>query len=192
MEEAESSRSKHSNSTTKLFLDNTRSAKVKSTEIAMATHDHDIICLTETHLDDSIEPRTVIETAGFDFFRKDRSLRGGGVLVVIESVHQATEIQLNTKEELVAVKVSPHLIICCCYRPNVDTPNIDVVDDNITTLTKQHPKPNIFGDFNLPGTDGNTLQKCNNTPCKRNHQLFIDLLTHHSLTQLILEPTCTG
>ena len=47
------------------FIVNTRSEKGKSTEIIMVTQDHG---MTETHLDDSIESGTVIETAGFDFF----------------------------------------------------------------------------------------------------------------------------
>ena len=47
------------------FIVNTKSEKGKSTEIIMVTQDHG---MTETHLDDSIESGTVIETAGFDFF----------------------------------------------------------------------------------------------------------------------------
>ena len=54
--------------------------------------------------------------------------------------------------------------------------NIDVIDDNFTSLTKQHPRTNILllGNFNLPGIDWNTLQIHNNSSCKRPERSFYD------------------
>jgi len=49
-----------------------------------------LICLTKTHIDQSVLSKTVIETPDLDFFRDDRNMhgRGGGVII-------ATKVKLT-------------------------------------------------------------------------------------------------
>ena len=54
----------------KLFSANCRSAKGKSTKLTTMTIDHDVICLTESHVDDTIPSRTIISCDNLVFFRK--------------------------------------------------------------------------------------------------------------------------
>ena len=65
------------------FLTNTRSAKGKCTELTTLNHGYNIICLTETYLDNSIESQCILENPDFDFFRRDRNIHGGGVLIAV-------------------------------------------------------------------------------------------------------------
>ena len=68
-----------------LFLANTRSGKGKTTEIVALTQGFDIICLTETHIDHTIESKSILDTSHLDFFRRDRNIHGGGVLIAVKS-----------------------------------------------------------------------------------------------------------
>ena len=77
----------------KLFSANCKSAKGKSTELTTITIDYDVICLTESHVDDKIPSRTIIS---HDNFRKDQNIYGGGVLVAVNSSIAAREIKLQT------------------------------------------------------------------------------------------------
>ena len=95
-----------------LFLANVRSAKGKSIELTALTTDYNIICLTETHVDSTIDNRNLIETPGLDFFRQDRNLHGGGVLIATKRCLQARRLAVDAPgEEIVMVKISK-LIVC--------------------------------------------------------------------------------
>ena len=80
----------------KLFSANCRSAKGKSTELTTMTIDHDVICLAESHVDDTIPSRTIIRRDNLVLFRIDRNIYGGGVLVAVNSSIAAREIKLQT------------------------------------------------------------------------------------------------
>ena len=110
-----------------LFLANTRSAKGKSTDITTLSTNYDIICLTETHLDQTIESQSIIESPDMKVFRKDRNSRGGGVLIGVKNVYESYEIPCDKlNQEIIVVKIAPRLIICCIYRPHIS--------DNLTDI----------------------------------------------------------
>jgi len=67
----------------RLLCTNCRSAKGKRTELSSLTTDYDIIGLTETHLDDSINSRFIISRSDLTFARKDRNRYGGGVMIAV-------------------------------------------------------------------------------------------------------------
>ena len=77
----------------KLFSANCRSAQGKSTELTTMTIDYDVICLTESHVDDTIPSRTIISR---DNFRKDQNIYCGGVLVAVYNSIAAREITLRS------------------------------------------------------------------------------------------------
>ena len=174
-----------------LFLANTRSAKGKTTDITTLTTDFDIICLTETHLDQTIDSQSIIESPLMTIFCKDRNCWGGGVLVGVKSIYEPYELQCDTgNHEMVVVKIDPGLIICCYYRPHISN-DLNGVDDIISKLRRQHPEclTIVAGDINLPGIDWETNRIKAQTPYKHHHQHFLDILAENDLTQTICEPT---
>ena len=117
------------------FLQNVRSLKAavadgdsfeyKSTllrDIAYG-YDLDVICLTETWLNDSISDSELLPTA-YNVFRKDRKSRGGETLIAVKSNLPTRELEIATTLECVAVEIylSPEktLLLINCYRPPSD------------------------------------------------------------------------
>ena len=124
-----------SHNTLKLFLANTRSAEGRIAEINALTIDYDIICLTETHIDQNVASRCIIDTPGFDFFRCDRNVNGGGVLVATKNQVRASDVKLNTfGEEMVIIRLPSNFAICCYYRPHVSLNNFDKASNALHLL----------------------------------------------------------
>ena len=144
-----------SHNTLKLFLANTRSVKGKIAELNALTIDYDI-CLTETHIDQNVASRCIIDTPGFDFFRCDRNVNGGGVLVATRNQVRASEVKLDTfGEEMVIIRLPTNLAVCCNYRPHVSLKNADKVSNVLRLLYQRHPnhKVILLEDMNLQGID---------------------------------------
>ena len=175
-----------------LLLANTRSAKGKSSELTVLSEGYDIICLTETHLDDSISSQSIIEISNLDFFRRDRNIYGGGVLIAVNKRLNASRLDLDTlDEEFVAVKIAPKVIVCCYYRPHISLRNIDDLSEIINNICTSFPNHLIIlvGDMNLPGIDWNALEVKANTQYKDLHRQFLNTLGANNLNQVITKPT---
>ena len=58
---------------------------------------------------------------GFTIMRKDRSLGGGGIFLVVSSEFSFLDVSINTDAEMIWAKISPTygetLFICSFYRP---------------------------------------------------------------------------
>ena len=151
-----------SHNTLKLFLTNTRSVKGKITELNVLTIDYDIICLTETHIDQNIAIRSIIETPGFNFFRCDRNVNGGGVLVATRNQVRASEVKLDTLgEEMVIIRLPSGFAVCCYYRAHASLKNVDKVNNvcsafAISKTTNSNHKVILLGDMTLPGINWTT------------------------------------
>ncbi len=81
----------------------------------------DIILGCESHLDDSFASPEVFPD-NFDIIRKDRSIGGGGVfLVVSNKLSMCEEPLLDADAELVWARLQfsrgPELYLCSYYRP---------------------------------------------------------------------------
>ena len=170
-----------------LFYTNCRSAKGKSTELSALTINQDIICLTETHIDDTIASRSIINRDDLVFFRKDRNINGGGVLIGVYNLLHPKEIKLESCEsEALYVRVDGCIIVCCYYRPhqNIDITNFTESFHRITTM---YPKDLfiLLGDMNFPGFNWlkNTIKP--DAAYKNIHTQFQSFLCENNLTQLI-------
>ena len=119
MASTETSKEHQGNKLLKMLLANTRSAKGKTAEIQSLTVDYNIICLTETHLDCTVQSKSIIADPKKTVFRKDRNSRGGGVLIALDSDLNPSQLALSTDEEIIVVKMDHKIIICCYYRPHV-------------------------------------------------------------------------
>ena len=123
------------------------------------THQPDIICATETHLDKLIANSEILPTEFCEnVYRKDRNIQGGGVLNAIrQNILASEELSLNANCEIIWVKIQNEnnapLFISSYYRP----PNSDLnaaceFQNSVQKLTCKSCLPSILltGDFNLP------------------------------------------
>ena len=154
MEASDPSSTQQNNNHLNMFLANTRSSKGKTTEIQTLTIDYDIICLTETHIDETtMNSHDIIPTDNKTVFRRDRNTSGGGVLVAIENFLQPIKVDLDTQgEELLIIKMKYKMILCCYYRPLMSMQNMTVLSDLLEQISNKYHGYSItlVGDFNLP------------------------------------------
>ena len=155
MASTETSKEHQGNKLLKMLLANTRSAKGKTAEIQSLTVDYNIICLTETHLDCTVQSKSIIADPKKTVFRKDRNSRGGGVLIALDSNLNPSQHALSTDEEIIVVKMDPKIIICCYYRPHIYMQDINKIKNFYEQITDRHPnhKTILLGDINLPEID---------------------------------------
>ena len=83
------------NDSLKIFATNIRSAKGKTEELSADTHDYDVICLTETHLDHTIFDHQIFDYQNKIIFRKDRDVHGGRVLLAINDGISVEQMRLT-------------------------------------------------------------------------------------------------
>ena len=86
--------------------------------------DYDIICVTETWLNESIFDREILPV-GYDIFRRDRvSGTGGGVLIAAKSRLGIQRVQELESDDLEIVAVNgaatngKEILMAVCYRPS--------------------------------------------------------------------------
>ena len=82
-----------------------------------ASH-YNVFCLTETWLSDFIFDFEILPS-DFVIYRKDRPLRGGGVLVAVKSSFPSSLVPSPPDLEVVSVKIGidHELLICTVYVP---------------------------------------------------------------------------
>ena len=175
----------------KLFYTNCRSAKGKSTELSSLTVNYDVICLTETHVDDTITDRSIINRDDLVFFRKDRNICGGGVLVAADRSLFPREIKApECKAEAIFVRINECIVLCCYYRPHQSC-EINNFIETFNNISSKYPKDEIIllGDLNFPGFDWQTGQFKSGVTYKALHESFLSFLFENSLTQIIQTST---
>jgi len=174
-----------------ILLANTRSAKGKTAEIQSLIVDFNIICLTETHIDDTISSHCLIPDTNKTIFRRDRDIHGGGVLIAVDGNLQPSELKIKTKEEIIVVKINNKILLCCYYRPHIYLKNMDQIRLIIEEMISKHPGHRVIflGDMNLPDIDWRTNRLKPNAKHKQTHVDFLAILLENNLQQLVHEPT---
>ena len=166
----------------------------KRLEFASLLHEHqpDIVCGTESHLENGITTSEVFPK-GFDIFRKDRSLGGGGVFVAVSDKYVACKVDaLETNCEAIWAKLevtgSKPL-----RPPDTNTFNIQQLDEALRKIPQ--PKETLLnvivtGDFNVPDIDwSNLIIKGNPQYGRELNELMKDTLQDNNLTQCNHKPT---
>ena len=157
----------------------------------------DIICGTESHLNDSISSNEIFPN-GYEIFRKDRDLHGGGVFIAVSNKYIASSMpELDTNCELLWINLQCQgtrpLYICTFYRPpKSDIEVLEALGKSIGDLNQHKSLPNILlvGDFNLPDILWeNSSIKSNRIYSFGLSYHMMDLANNNYLTQMVTEPT---
>ena len=121
----------------------------------------DVICVNETWLNQNIRTSEILHS-GLTIFRRDRSDRGGGgVLIAIKaaSFKAVKEFKPESESELQQLEVifaeittlTRQRIFCFCYGPpNEDRSWMYVFDNFLHEVCDRFDNMVILGDFNLP------------------------------------------
>jgi hypothetical protein len=112
----------------------------------------DIFCLNETKLDHCL-PDSAIHINGYNFFRRDRGSKGGGVLVYIRKCYKILNSYISLDYELIHIKFSisrQNFNLFACYKPpnELAEPFLEFLETKINALDQ---KESLFiaGDLNL-------------------------------------------
>ena len=141
-------------------------------------------CLTETWLNNSICDTEILPD--FTLYRRDRSSRGGGVMIAVSDRIPSRQISTSSSAEIVIVELalSPKLIICCIYIPP-NSPDHYLSDILLTLNTLPTDSDLIItGDFNTPHINWNTL-----TGSSAFASSLCTIIDSLNLIQLVHEPT---
>ena len=122
----------------------------------------DIICVNKTWLNQNISNSEILHS-GFTIFRRDRSDRGGGGVVItiktacFKAVKEFTpepEAELQQLEIIFAeitTLTGQRILFCFCYGPPNEDPRwMDVFDNFLHEVCDQFDNMVISGGFNLP------------------------------------------
>ena len=155
--------------------------------------DLDIVCVTETWLNDSIRDSEILPY-NYTTFRQDRYKNrvGGGVLISVNSSsfkdvsmfpYDVNSDDLEILTLLCISHLNKKIIVCCCYRPpGTGAVWFEHFAKFFDTISASNHQIIITGDFNLPQLF------CHGSEPVNNHR-FIDALNDNFLHQINIYPT---
>ena len=124
----------------------------------MYAENSDVICVNETRLSQNISNSEILH-CNFTIFRRDRSDRGGGgVLIAIKtaSFKAVKEYKPESEAELQQLEIifaeittltGQRILFCFCYRPPKEDPSwMDVFDNFLHEVCDQFDNMVISGD----------------------------------------------
>jgi hypothetical protein len=140
----------------------------------------DVFFGSETWLDPSIKDAQFFQE-GYNSYRNDRNLNGGGVLIAVKDTYITSSVP----------ELHKTVYICAYYNPK--TANERGYDEFRISIERASNIRNAFiisaGDFNLPGWDWSQNIIKQNTQCIANHEMFADILDDNGMAQLVKQPT---
>ena len=154
----------------------------------------DVVIGCESWLDNSIINSEVFPE-GYNAYRKDRNINGGGVFILIKDHYNSKLMSLPEFEcELlwITVKVKNSVIrIGSFYRPpNTSSDVINELDASICMIKDDNPIHIIIGgDFNLPGINWDYGYVNRRSTNGRIHEELLNTIFKHSLENIIETPT---
>ncbi len=153
---------------------------------------YDVICVSETWLNESIIDQTVVAGYPYNVFRCDRINRlGGGCAIFVSQLLCAKHVTISINLPLshlqaVCVEItheSHSFAVCCIYNP----PGylqlcIDALSDLIKYVCEKFPSVCFIGDFNMPDYVHNAFSHTR-------YQNFVNSVVAFGLDQLVRDPT---
>lgn len=181
----------------RVLVSNVRSIKGKLVEVQSLSPSYDILCLTETHLDQSILNSQIFDHKNKVVYRRDRNIHGGGVLIAINPEVEHREVHIESRAEIVALYLpsvgrnkTNGTVFVCVYNP----PGKDIFEEEehwLFTLQCQYPKDDLIlvGDFNMPEIDWGSHTIRASASRKNVHQSFLNVFREFNLHQIVTDPT---
>lgn len=179
-----------------------RSIKGKVSELNAVAINYDFLCLTETHLDSSVNSGELFDLKQRTVYRFDRNIDGGGVLIVApnEMIHQKIPLNLaNLPFEAVAIllptqaMIDTEIVLICVYvvPKYVNSDLVDLLTNFLENIANEFKNSElcIVGDFNLPDIIWENHIVKPSSLRKSLHQNFLNFVDECGLKQLVFEPT---
>jgi hypothetical protein len=173
----------------------------------------DIMIITETKLDNSMNPAEFLPKNYDGSIHQNRNIHGGGVLIATKRGLVVDEVKLKASKSgeiicarLAMAKSSP-LSICAYYRPPSDsTQDLDNLEEallEISDLNKNNPRSTLIlaGDFNARDIDWDNMTPKQECQKKSLCNKLINILSEANLHQMqrqntredaILDLLCTN
>jgi hypothetical protein len=157
--------------------------------------DPDVIILTETKLDSTINYTEFLPKNYKGDIRKDRVKGGGGVMIAYKTHLVAVEVELpNVEAETIWARIVQHdgssILVGAYYRTPSDrtTCTIEVLDSVLNDFDERSPII-LGGDFNAGDIDWEHNSVAAGSDRKALCEKLIEVLENHDLEQLQREPT---
>ena len=152
----------------------------------------DVVCGTETWLDDTILDAELFPTHIYKPYRKDRNLKGGGVLILVRADIVSQKLTLtNNNCELCLVEIKPNktkkYIVGSFYMPHRNSKSLKELRSNLDPLQKHNIT--ICGDFNCPDIDWKQHIVHPGASDRSTQEELISLVQDFTLTQVHHEST---
>ena len=163
---------------------NTRSVQNKLNYISNLSESYQILCFSETHLDDIIDSNSLL-IEGFDTpIRKDRTRNGGGVMIYLSSLlnyKRRPDLENHRLETIwVEIKLKSQIILICCYNHSEFIVSQSTFINQLQPFIEQALDYTLniilLGDINVDFINLSNTQ-------------ILDCLTLFNLTNIIQEPT---
>ena len=139
-----------------IFHLNIRSLRNKVSYLSDLADEYDIICVSETHLDENVNTTDLVIDGFYpNPFRKDRNAHGGGLMIYVSDklfVKRQPHLEINGTEMIwLQLKFSNQtFLICCVYRPPNSPQNFwDNFQVSLETAVDQNPHILVLGDLNV-------------------------------------------
>ena len=137
--------------------------------------------LTDLYFDGEILP------SGFNIFRKDRSGRGGGVLLAVSDTLSASLLSSPSHLEVLSVKLDlkqPVLVSVVYVPPSANISTLNCLLSYLGSLSSSSECVIVLGDFNCPDIDWATLSGVSPLSLA-----LCDFVFTHNFSQIIDCPT---
>ena len=164
-------------------------------------HQPQIVAIQETKIDSSISTSELFpESCLYNVYRKDRTLDGGGVILLIhKDISHMPITELENDSESVWVKVfankTSHFVAIWYRPPGGDLEKLDPLESQLKKIKDIHkgnkpPSVHILGDFNFCEIVWpDRLSKSGSPLSLSEGEKFIEILIDHHLEQLVHFPT---
>ncbi|MEL7079481.1 MAG: reverse transcriptase domain-containing protein, partial [Cyanobacteria bacterium J06582_2] len=165
------------------------------------TNKPEIVAIQETKIDNNIMSSEIIpKECDYIIYRKDRTGRGGGVMLLVKkSIQQLSLNELENESESIWVKVkidgNYHYIASWYRSPQESAQNIENLRSQLEKIRSMHNKeklPNIhiLGDLNYSHISWpDRIHREGRRLYPSEGKSLLDIMDDHSLTQLVNFPT---
>ena len=158
------------------------------------------MAIQETKIDSSIATSELFsESFPYNVYRKDRNLRGGGVMLLVhKDISRMPIMELENNSESVWVKVfankTSHYVASWYRQPGGTSEDFQLFRDQLDHIRNQHKgktlhSVHVLGDFNFRDIDWpDRLNKSGSALSQSEGQMLIDIMNNHGLEQLVHFP----